>query len=221
MKVLVAEDDTELAGRLRVAIVAAGLHADIAQEGIEAEYLGDTGSYDAVVLDLGLPGRSGLDVLRNWRARGNAVPVLILTARGRWPDKRDGFNAGADDYLTKPFHTDEVLIRLQALIRRSAGFAAPRLECGPLSLDTRAGRASMAGRALELTTQEFRILEYLLHRRGKIVSRLELIDHVYGTDRDPDSNVIDVLVSRIRKKLDVDMIATVRGRGYRLEDAAP
>jgi two-component system OmpR family response regulator len=216
MKILVVEDDRDLAKKIAATIRASGMLADVVHEGIEAEYMGDTGTYDAVVLDLGLPGRSGIDVLKGWRMRGNKLPVLILTARSRWPDKREGFNAGADDYLTKPFHMEEVMIRLQALIRRSAGFAAPTLTCGTLNIDMTSGATSFDGRPITLTTQEFRIVEYLLHRKDKIVSRLELIDHVYGTDGDPDSNVIDVLISRIRKKIGNDMLLTVRGRGYRM-----
>jgi len=221
MKILIVEDDQDLAAKLANAVRNAGMLADTTHDGVDGEYMGDTGAYDAAVLDLGLPGRSGLDVLKAWRARGNKIPVLILTARGRWPDKRDGFNAGADDYLTKPFHLEEVMIRLQALMRRSAGFAAPQLTCGPLSLDAHSGTVTVDGQTVVLTTQEFRIVEYLLHRKDKIVSRLELIDHVYGTDGDPDSNVIDVLISRIRKKIGNEILLTVRGRGYRLAETAP
>lgn len=221
MKILIVEDDRALADKLASAAHAAGMHADTAGDGPEGEYMGDTGVYDAAVLDLGLPDRAGLDVLKSWRARGNKIPVLILTARGRWPDKRDGFNAGADDYMTKPFNLEEVMIRLGALIRRSSGYAAPQLKCGPLSLDTHAGTATLGGKSVVLTTQEFRIVEYLMHRKDKIVSRAELIDHVYGTDSDPDSNVIDVLISRIRKKIGNDILLTVRGRGYRLVETTP
>jgi two-component system OmpR family response regulator len=220
VKILVAEDDESLADKIASSIRAQGMLVDVAHDGAEAEYFGDTGAFDAVVLDLGLPERSGLEVLKAWRSHGNKVPVLILTARGRWPDKRDGFNAGADDYLTKPFQMEEVIIRLQALIRRSAGFAAPELSCGGLSIDVAAGTATLSGVAVTLTTQEFRIVEFLMHRKDKVVTRLELVDHVYGTDGDPDSNVIDVLISRIRKKIGNDLLLTVRGRGYRLVEPA-
>jgi len=218
MKVLIAEDDRELAGRLAAAVKADGMHADLAHDGEEAQYLGETGVYDAVVLDLGLPGRDGLDVLKSWRARDNKVPVLILTARGRWPDKRDGFNAGADDYLTKPFQMEEAVIRLRALMRRSSGFAAPVLTCGPLSLDSAGGRVTVDGQDVVLTAQEFRILEFMLHRKGQVIGRMELVDHVYGSDADPDSNVIEVFMGRIRKKIGDGLLSTVRGRGYRLAE---
>lgn len=216
MKVLIVEDDAKLAGSLAAALKADGMLADVSHDGEEGDYLGATGVYDAIVLDLGLPGKDGLSVLRGWRARQIKVPVLILTARGRWPEKRDGFNAGADDYLTKPFNAEEAVVRVRALIRRSSGFAAPALQCGPLTVDTAAGTASLDGEAIGLTSQEFRIVEFMIHRQGQIVSRLQLNDHVYGTDADPDSNVIDVLIGRIRKKIGPDLIATVRGRGYRM-----
>ncbi|MEQ8694518.1 MAG: response regulator transcription factor [Gammaproteobacteria bacterium] len=218
MKILIAEDDRELSQRLYEAIVADGFLADQARDGEEAHYLGETGVYDAVLLDLGLPQRDGLDVLKAWRQAGNKVPVLILTARGRWSEKREGFNAGADDYLTKPFNMEEAVIRLRALIRRSSGFAAPLLHCGALELDSTTSVVKLNGQEILFTAQEFKIIEFLLHRLDQVVSRLVLIDHVYGTDADPDSNVLDVLIGRIRKKIGGEFLVTVRGRGYRLRD---
>lgn len=219
MKILVVEDDAALKSLISSAITSDGMIAETASDGEEAQYLGETGVYDAIVLDLGLPKRDGLSVLRAWRAANISTPVLILTARGRWPEKRDGFNAGADDYLTKPFNPEEVVLRLRALIRRSAGFATAVLRCGAITLDPARGHVAVSESPVQLTTQEFRILEYLMHRKGQIVSRLELIDHIYGYDGDPDSNVLDVLIARIRRKIGAHAIATVRGRGYRLAES--
>jgi two-component system OmpR family response regulator len=216
MRVLLVEDEPQLAERIAAALQAAGFVVEQASDGEEALYLGEVEPFDAIVLDLGLPKLDGLSVLARWREHHVAVPVLILTARERWSEKLAGFNAGADDYVTKPFEMEEVVVRLRALIRRAAGHATAVLECGPLRVDSAAGKATVDGAPLALTTQEFRILEYLLHRSGRIVSRLELIDHVYDRDHDRDSNVIDVLVGRIRRKLGVALIQTVRGQGYRL-----
>lgn len=216
MKILLVEDDAELADRLRQTLSAAGFAVDLAHDGETAEYLGLTEIYDAAVLDLGLPRLNGLSVLQRWREEKQTLPVLILTARGRWADKQAGFHAGADDYLTKPFEMGEVVLRLGALIRRARGHAAPELRCGPLTLDTVTGEFRLDARNLSLTAQEFRMLAFLMHNAGRIVSRSDIIDHVYERDLDPDSNVVDVLLARIRKKLDVPLIHTVRGRGYRL-----
>lgn len=216
MRILVAEDEPTLSAQLGETLSAAGFVAEIARDGEEAQYLGEVETYDAIVLDLGLPKIDGLSVLAHWREVGRTMPVLILTARGRWPDKLAGFNAGADDYLTKPFEMQEVVVRLRALIRRSAGHAKTELTCGSLTVDTGAGRAAVDGVPLHLTAQEFRILAYLIHHPGKVVSRGELVEHVYDRDADRDSNVIDVLVGRIRKKMSVSLIQTVRGQGYRL-----
>nr|MCU0923328.1 response regulator transcription factor [Burkholderiaceae bacterium] len=174
--------------------------------------------FDAVVLDLGLPQMDGLTVLKKWRASGRTVPVLILTARDNWHDKVAGIDAGADDYLTKPFHTEELLARLRALIRRAGGHASADLRCGPVVLDTRTSRVTVDGRALSLTSHEFRVLDYLMHHRGRIVSRSELIDHIYAQDFDRDSNTVEVFIARLRKKLPPGLIETERGLGYRLVD---
>jgi two-component system OmpR family response regulator len=216
MRILVVEDEPTLALRLQQTLEATGFAVDVAYDGEEGWYLGDTESYDAVVLDLGLPKIDGVTVLQRWRQAGRNMPVLILTARSRWSEKMTGFQAGADDYMIKPFEMDEVVYRLRALIRRTAGHAQPELTCGPLRLDTLAGRFSVNGTALSLTAQEFRILSYLMHHAGKVVSRTELIEHVYDRHFDRDSNVLEVLIGRIRRKLGVDLIHTVRGQGYRL-----
>ncbi len=222
MRVLLVEDEPQLAFRLQQVLEKAGFVVDVAYDGEEGWYLGDTEPYDAVVLDLGLPKMDGITVLQRWRADGRAMPVLILTARGRWSEKMSGFSAGADDYVTKPFEIEEVVWRLRALIRRAAGHAQPELQCGPLRVDTQAGRASLDGVPIVLTAQEFRILSYLVHHQGKVVSRTELTEHVYDRNFDSDSNVIDVLVGRIRRKLGTDLIHTVRGQGWRLSaEASP
>jgi two-component system OmpR family response regulator len=216
VRVLLVEDDARLALRLQRALVDAGFATDVAADGEQADYLGRTEPYDAVVLDLGLPRRDGLSVLARWRQGRVDVPVLILTARGRWSEKKAGFEAGADDYLTKPFELGEAILRVQALVRRRAGHASPALACGVLKLDTHAGQITVRGEPVALSPQEFRVLSYLMHHPGRLVSRAELSDHVYERDLDPDSNSLDVLIMRIRRKLGVPAIETVRGRGFRL-----
>lgn len=216
MRVLLVEDEPQLAFRLGKVLEAAGFVVDTAYDGEEGWFLGDTESYDAAVLDLGLPKLDGLSVLQRWRAAGRTLPVLILTARGRWSEKMAGFSAGADDYVTKPFEMEEVAWRLKALIRRAAGHAQPEIVCGPLLLDTQSGRVAVDGVPVTLTAQEFRILSYLIHHMGQVVSRAELIDHVYDRNDERDSNVIDVLIGRIRKKLGHELIHTQRGQGWRL-----
>ncbi|AUL99007.1 DNA-binding response regulator [Rhodocyclaceae bacterium] len=216
MRLLVAEDEPTLANQLREGLAAAGYAVDLADNGRDAHFMGDQEPYDAVVLDLGLPLLDGLSVLRRWRSAGRAMPVLILTARDAWHEKVAGIDAGADDYLTKPFHMEELLARLRALIRRAAGQACTELQCGPLVVDTRSGRVSVSGQALSLTSHEYRVLAYLMHRRGEIVSRTELTEHIYAQDFDRDSNTIEVFISRLRKKLPPGSIETVRGLGYRL-----
>ena len=220
MRVLVAEDEPNLAARIAARLTTAGFAVDVAHDGRQAHFLGDTETYDAVVLDLGLPLQDGLSVLEQWRAAGHKVPVLVLTARSRWHEKLAGFNAGADDYLVKPFEMEEVVVRLRALIRRSTGNATATLQCGPLRLDVNAGTFELNGEPLELTAQEHRILSYLMHHQGKLVSRTELAEHVYDRDSERDSNVIDVLISRIRRKVGASSIATVRGRGFMLSDGS-
>jgi two-component system OmpR family response regulator len=220
MRLLVVEDEPALARQLAFALAGAGYVVDQAANGIDAQHLGQTESYDAVVLDLGLPQADGLSVLAHWRRAGRTMPVLILTARDRWSEKVAGFDAGADDYVAKPFQMEELLARLRALIRRAAGHAQAELACGPLSIDTRAGRARLDGEPLKLTAQEFRILEYLIHHRGKVVSRTELTEHVYDQNFERDSNTIEVFIGRLRKKLGAGLIETVRGLGYRLDAPA-
>jgi len=216
MRVLVVEDERDLARQLKDALVEAGYSVDLAHDGEEGHFLGDTETYDLVVLDLGLPRLDGISVLSRWRRAGRTMPVLILTVRDEWRDKVSGFDAGADDYVTKPFRLEEVLARARALIRRASGHPSPVLECGPVSLDTNAARVTVDGRSIKLTSQEYRLLEYLMHHRDKVVSRTELTEHLYDQDFDRDSNLIEVFVGRLRKKLGVDLIVTVRGLGYRL-----
>jgi two-component system OmpR family response regulator len=216
VRVLVVEDEPELAAKLARALGSAGFAVDTAADGERADFLGRSEPYDAVVLDLGLPRLDGLSVLRNWRAEGVDVPVLILTARGRWSEKQAGFAAGADDYLVKPFELGEAVLRVQALVRRSRGHASPELACGTLRLDTHRGELTLAGEPVPLTAQEYRLVAYLMHNAEKVVSRSELLDHVYERGLDPDSNVIDVLIGRVRRKIGAARIETVRGRGFRL-----
>lgn len=216
MRILVAEDEAKLAQRINARLREAGFVVDVTHDGKQAQFLGATETYDAVLLDLGLPGLDGLSVLEQWRAAGVRAPVLVLTARGRWHEKLAGFNAGADDYLTKPFEMEEVVVRLHALIRRAAGHASATLKCGPLVQDVNAGRFTLDEEPLELTAQEYRILAYLMLKQNQIVSRTELYEHVYDRDAERDSNVLDVLISRIRRKVGASMIATVRGRGFLL-----
>ncbi len=217
MRLLVVEDETKLAAQLRDALTAAGFSADIAHDGEAACLLGATQPYDAVLLDLGLPRQDGLSVLRHWRARGLRIPVLILTARSDWHNKVEGLNAGADDYLAKPFVMQELIARLHALIRRSKGFAASEIICGPVVLDAATGRVTVNAQPVTLTAQEFRTLNYLMHRQGRIVSQRELAEHIYDLQDERESNTIEVFIGRIRRKLGVDVIRTIRGLGYRLE----
>lgn len=220
MRVLVAEDDADLAQRVCAVLAEAGFHAEHCADGREAEFRGATEAFDAAVLDLGLPSLDGLSVLHRWREQGLGLPVLVLTARDRFHDKLAGFNAGADDYLTKPFQLEEVVLRVRALIRRSAGHAHPLLRCGVLSADLHTGRFSLGGSPLILTAQEARILAYFLHHQGRIISRGELGEHVYEGGFDPDSNVLDVLLGRIRRKIGGGLLHTHRSQGFRLEAEA-
>ncbi|MES1932466.1 two component transcriptional regulator [Salinisphaera shabanensis T35B1] len=217
MRLLVVEDEPTLCEQLVEALTEAGYAVDIAGDGEDGAYRGATEPYDAIVLDLGLPRLDGLSVLRGWRAEGVSVPVLILTARGEWHEKVDGMDAGADDYLAKPFRMEELLARLRALIRRASGMASPVLEVGDVSLDTRSARVSVAGRQVKLTGHEYRVLAYLMHHADEVVSRSELIEHIYAQDFDRDSNTIEVFIRRLRQKLDNDAIVTVRGFGYRFD----
>lgn len=217
MRLLVVEDDRDLNRQIAAALEGAGYAVDRAYDGEEGWFLGDTEPYDAVVLDIGLPKRDGVSVLEAWRKSGRAMPVLILTARDRWSDKVQGFDAGADDYVGKPFHMEEVLARLRALLRRAAGHASSELIAGPVRLDSRTGRVTVNGAAIKLTSHEYRLLSYLMHHAGRIVSRSEIVDHLYDQDFDRDSNTIEVFVGRLRKKLGVDVIQTARGLGYIVE----
>jgi len=216
MRLLLVEDDPTLRSQLRAVLEEAGYAVDEADNGRDAHFLGDTESYDTVIIDLGLPLLDGLTTLKRWRHAGRAMPVLILTARDNWSEKVAGIDAGADDYLTKPFHMEELLARVRGLIRRAAGLASPILQCGDLTLDTRSGRVTLNGQTVTLTSHEFKVLDYLMHRPGVVVSRTELIEHIYAQDFDRDSNTIEVFVGRLRKKLPADLIETVRGQGYRL-----
>ena len=214
MRLLVVEDDKDLNRQIVTALENAGYAVDKAFDGEEGLYLGETEPYDAVILDLGLPKVDGVAVLQGWRRAGKTMPVLILTARDRWSDKVSGFDAGADDYVTKPFHVEELLARVRALLRRAAGHATSELICGPVRLDTRASRVVVDGNPVKLTSHEYRLLAYLMHHQGRVVSRTELVEHLYDQDFDRDSNTIEVFVGRLRKKLGVDVIETVRGLGY-------
>lgn len=216
MRILIVEDEPTLAAQLAEGIKSVGYVVDVADNGIDGHFMGDTEPYDAIVLDIGLPQMDGITVLKKWRASGHTLPVLILTARDTWREKVAGIDAGADDYLTKPFHMEELLARLRALIRRAGGHASTELVCGALTLDTRSSRASVDGTALTLTSHEYRVLAYLMHHQGEIVSRGELTEHIYAQDFDRDSNTVEVFIARLRKKLPPGLIETVRGLGYRL-----
>ena len=216
MRILVVEDDPDLRRQLADALSHSGYAVDLAADGEDGHFLGDTEPYDAVILDLGLPKLDGVTVLERWRADGKDFPVLILTARDRWSEKVKGFDAGADDYLTKPFYTAELLARLRALLRRAAGHSAAALEAGALRVDTRAARATVDGEPIRLTAHEYRVLSYLMHHQGRVVPRTELVEHIYDQDFDRDSNTIEVFIGRLRKKIGANRIETERGLGYRL-----
>jgi two-component system OmpR family response regulator len=220
VRVLVVEDETVLSRQLAAALGDAGYAVDCAPDGERADFLAQTEQYDAVVLDLGLPKIDGLTLLRRWREAAISFPVLVLTARGSWHEKVQGIDVGADDYMAKPFRMEEVLARLRALIRRSSGQVSPELRCGPVSLDARAARVTVDGAPVKLTSHEFRVLSYLMHHRGRIVSQSELTEHIYARDADRDSNTVEVFVARLRRKLGASFIETVRGLGYRVEEKA-
>lgn len=218
MRALVVEDDRDLARQLTDALTENGYAVDTAYDGEEGHFLGDTEPYDVIVLDIGLPVMDGIEVLEQWREAERAVPVLILTARDRWREKIAGLDAGADDYVTKPFQMEEVLARIRALVRRSTGNTSPVLSVGPVSLDPSASRVSVEERQVKLTAHEYKLLAYMMHHKGKVLSRTELIEHIYAQDFDKDSNTIEVFVGRLRKKLGVDVIHTIRGLGYKMSD---
>ncbi|MCZ8131487.1 MAG: response regulator transcription factor [Steroidobacteraceae bacterium] len=223
MRVLVIEDEALLREQLAQALRGAGYTVDVAADGTEGLYAFTELPVDLAIVDLGLPRLGGLDVVRRARAAGKRIPVLILTARDRWQDKVEGLQAGADDYVTKPFQVEEVLARVQALLRRAGGYADPVLRVGPIALDTRTQDVQVDGKWIELTTFEYRLLEYLVLHAGEVVSKAELTDKLYEQDFERDSNTIEVFVGRLRRKLDPDdrfqPIETLRGRGYRLQGA--
>jgi two-component system OmpR family response regulator len=221
MRVLLVEDDRLLAQEIAQALRHENFAVDIAANGEDGQHLGETESYDVAVLDLGLPKVPGSTVLRAWRKKGRHLPVLILTARDGWTDKVDGFKAGADDYLTKPVRVEELVMRLRALVRRSAGFAEPRIACGPLTFDAQTGVFELNGLPIRLTALEWRVLACLTLRHNVVVERSELNEKVYEGDADVDSNSLEVIVARLRRKIGHAMIETARGRGYRLTSGAP
>jgi two-component system OmpR family response regulator len=214
MKVLVVDDEPRIAGEIATALAAAGIAVDVVRDGEEAWFKGDTEAYDAAILDLGLPKLDGLTVLERWRAAGARFPVLVLTARGAWTERVKGINAGADDYLPKPFEMEELVARLRALIRRSAGQAAPVLSAGTLSLDTRQMQISQDGKPVALSPLEYRLLEYLIHHAGRVVAPTEIAEHLYASGNERDPNAIEVIVARLRRKLGAAAIETRRGFGY-------
>ncbi len=216
MRLLVVEDDPDLSRQMKTVLEGDGYAVDMSMDGEDGHFLGETESYDAIVLDLGLPIMDGISVLSKWRQAGITTPVLILTARDGWSEKVAGLDAGADDYVTKPFKIEEVLARVRALIRRAAGQASPLLTCGTVTLNTNTSKVTVDGMPVRLTAQEYKLLAYLMHHPEKIISRTELTEHMYDQDFDRDSNTIEVFVTRVRKKLDVNIINTVRGLGYQL-----
>jgi two-component system, OmpR family, response regulator len=220
VRVLVVEDETRIAKQLAAALGEAGYAVDCAGDGARADFLAQTERYDAVVLDLGLPKVDGLTILRRWRDAGLTMPVLVLTARGSWHEKVHGIDGGADDYVAKPFRMEEVLARLRALIRRASGQFAAELRCGQVALDPRAAKVTLAGQPVRLTSHEFRVLSYLMHNRGKVVSQAELNEHIYAEHLDRDSNTVEVFIARLRRKLGAASIETVRGLGYRMDAGA-
>jgi len=214
VRLLVIEDDTDLNRQITTSLEDAGYVVDRAFDGEEGLFLGESEPYDTIILDIGLPKMDGISVLENWRRENVKTPVLILTARDRWSDKVAGMDAGADDYVAKPFHIEEVLARVRALLRRSAGHASSEIEVGDLRLDTKSARVTVGGTPIKLTSHEYRLLAYLVHHKDKVISRTELVEHLYDQDFDRDSNTIEVFVGRLRKKIPSDLIKTVRGLGY-------
>jgi two-component system, OmpR family, response regulator len=223
VRALVVEDDKDLNRQLVDALTQAGYAVDSARDGEEGYFLGDTEPYDVIILDLGLPKMDGLSVLEQWRRSERKMPVIILTARDRWSEKVAGMDAGADDYVAKPFHMEELLARVRAHVRRASGHVKSEIECGKLQLDTTSARVTYNGELIKLTSHEYRLLAYMMHHNGRVVSRTELVEHLYEQDFDRDSNTIEVFIGRLRKKIPGDLIKTVRGLGYRLaedDDAA-
>lgn len=223
MRILIIEDNKDLTRQIKNTLEHAMYVVDVAYDGIEGLFLGETEHYDAIILDLGLPKMDGIEVLGRWRAAGSAIPVLILTSRHTWREKVAGLRAGADDYLAKPFEYEELLARLEALIRRATGHASPIMKCydGKVLMDTASARVTMDGHLVELTALEYRTLEYLMQHEGQVISKTELTEHIYDQDFDRDSNVIEVLINRLRGKLSPEVIQTRRGLGYQLRTSGP
>lgn len=213
-RILVVEDDPAIAGDVMAALEASGYLPELSRDGKDAWFRGDTEDYAAAVLDLGLPGMDGMAVLKRWRANQRRFPVVVLTARGSWTERVEGIDAGADDYLAKPFHMEELLARLRSVLRRHAGLASSQIECGPVTLDERQMRLTLRGVPLALSTLEYRLISYLMRNRGRVVPQHELLEHIYAHDAEPDSNALEVLIGRVRRKLGVDLIETRRGFGY-------
>jgi two-component system OmpR family response regulator len=219
MRILLVEDEAAIARDIASALETSGFVVETVSDGEEAWFRGGTEEFGAIVLDLGLPRLDGLTVVRRLRSEGVAVPILILTARGAWLERVEGIDAGADDYLTKPFHVEELIARLGALLRRVSGHTTPVMEAGPLTVDTRRLRVLLAGRSIDLSPLEFRLIRYLVHQKGRVVPQSELSEHVYGGDREPDNNTLEALVARIRRKIGPEIIATRRGHGYMVGEA--
>jgi two-component system OmpR family response regulator len=220
MRLLLVEDETRLADHLASAFGTSGYALDVAHDGERADFLAHTERYDAIVLDLGLPRIDGLTLLRGWRKAGMTMPVLVLTARGSWHDKVQGIDGGADDYVAKPFQIEEVLARVRALIRRSAGHANAEIHCGAVSLDTRLAKVTLDGIPVKLTSHELRIVSYLMHHRDRLVSQAELTEHIYAQNFERESNTVEVFIARLRRKLGPAFIETVRGLGYRVSGSS-
>jgi two-component system OmpR family response regulator len=219
MRILLAEDDTTLASQVKTLLTAEGRVVDVAHDGEEAGFLGSTEPYDMIILDLGLPTRDGISILKEWRSEGLDTPVLILTARDGWTDRVDGLDAGADDYITKPFHMPELAARVRAMLRRKSGRTNPLFEKDGVAFDTRNAKVTLGGVPVDLTSQEVAVLSYLIHNAGRLISRTELSEHIYEYDGDRDSNTIAVFITRLRKKLGPEFIQTIRGRGYMVDAA--
>ncbi|WP_298258724.1 response regulator transcription factor [uncultured Litoreibacter sp.] len=219
MRILLAEDDVTIASQVKTLLTAEGRVVDVAHDGEEAGFLGSTEPYDMIILDLGLPTRDGISILKEWRAEGIETPILILTARDGWSDRVDGLDAGADDYMTKPFHMPELAARVRAMLRRKSGRTNPLFEKDNVAFDTRNAKVTLGGVPVDLTSQEVAVLSYLIHNAGRLISRTELSEHIYEYDGDRDSNTIAVFITRLRKKLGPELIQTIRGRGYMVDAA--